>query len=65
MTTKSTNLLYDYLFHFNSYTKEWNAFRREDKEKYFNGELMKHGVLKSPSFNGLLKELKKQKQIKE
>lgn len=52
------NILYDYLFHFNPYTKEWNAFKREDKEKYFNGELMKNTVLKDAKFSGILKQLK-------
>jgi len=59
------NILYDYLFHFNPYNKEWNAFRREDKEKYFNGELMKHGVLTDPKFSGLLKQLKALRNKKE
>ena len=31
--------LYDWLFHFNPYKGFWYAFKREDKEKYFNGEL--------------------------
>jgi len=31
--------IHDYLFHYNPYTSKWSAFKREDKEKYFNGEL--------------------------
>lgn len=30
--------LYDYLFHYNPYTELWTAFKREDKENYFNGD---------------------------
>jgi hypothetical protein len=52
------NILYDYLFHYNSYAKEWNAFKREDKEKYFNGEITKNEVYRAKSFNTVLKYLK-------
>lgn len=31
--------LHNWLFHYNPYTKNWAAFRREDATKYFNGEL--------------------------
>lgn len=31
--------LYNWLFHYNHYEGLWSAFRREDKVKYFNGEL--------------------------
>lgn len=31
--------LYDWLFHYNHYTNMWNAFKRDDLNKYFNGEL--------------------------
>jgi len=31
--------LYDWLFHYNHYTNVWNAFKRDDLNKYFNGEL--------------------------
>lgn len=53
-----TNILQDYLFHYNPYSKEWNAFKREDKEKYFNGEIMKNEVIKAKSFSTILKYLK-------
>lgn len=39
--------LYDWLFHFNSFEGMWSAFKREDKEKYFNGELPKNAVIKN------------------
>lgn len=28
--------LYDWLFHFNHHTGKWAAFKRDDREKYFN-----------------------------
>ena len=31
--------LYDWLFHYNPYAKSWTAFKRDDINKYFNGEL--------------------------
>ena len=31
--------MYDYLFHYNPFQEMWYAFRREDKENYFNGKL--------------------------
>ena len=37
MTNKDE--LYDWLFHYNHYVKSWTAFKREDINKYFNGEL--------------------------
>ena len=30
--------LYDWLFHYNPFTKLWAAFKREDLIDYFNGE---------------------------
>lgn len=30
--------LYNWLFHYNPYTKLWNAFPRDEEAKYFNGE---------------------------
>jgi hypothetical protein len=58
------NILYDYLFHFNPYTKEWNAFKREDKEKYFNGEQTSNEILRAKTFNVLLGYLRTQKTQK-
>ena len=31
--------LYDWLFHYNPYTKHWGVFKREDADGYFNGTL--------------------------
>lgn len=45
-----------YLFHFNPYTKEWNAFLREDLQKYFNGDKPK-SLITSSDIELLLIEL--------
>lgn len=29
--------LYNWLFHYNPYRQEWNAFQREEASQYFNG----------------------------
>lgn len=50
MTNK--NELYDWLFHYNHYTKIWTAFKREDINKYFNGEL--ENALSSKKHNTLV-----------
>jgi hypothetical protein len=44
--------LYDWLFHYNPYTKVWNAFRRDESSQYFNGEL--ENVLSSKNYNTLI-----------
>lgn len=35
MNIENSNL-YGYLFHFNHHTNRWAAFKREDKDIYFN-----------------------------
>jgi hypothetical protein len=50
--------LYDYLFHYNKYTKYWNAFKRENKEKYFNGQLKEEEILKSKNIMHLINYIK-------
>ena len=53
--------LYDYLFHYNIYNKEWNAFRRELNDAYFNGTANENDVLKNKSINILISFIAKQK----
>jgi hypothetical protein len=53
--------LYDYLFHYNPFQKLWYAFKREDYNKYFNGdkkELMKHADIEELVTMILTKEYK-------
>ena len=55
------NELYYYLFHYNSFTGYWNAFKREDKEKYFNGQLKEDLVLKNKDIMVLINYLRSTK----
>lgn len=47
--------LYDYFFHFNIYTKEWNAVKRDVANQYLNGTLDRTQVKKSKNINDLIK----------
>lgn len=47
--------LYDYIFHFNAYSQKWNAITRNNKEKYFNGELDKKEIISHSSITKLIK----------
>jgi hypothetical protein len=60
----SLNKLYDYLFHYNSFESTWYAFKRDDKEKYFNGELDKDTILKAKNIKVLLDVISKDIDIK-
>lgn len=46
----SNEFFQDWLFHYNPYTKEWNAFKREHMNDYFNGSIQ---ALHSKSFKTL------------
>lgn len=39
--------LYNWLFHFNSHTNVWSAFKREDHSAYWNGTDSKYAIIKS------------------
>jgi hypothetical protein len=54
----SLDNLYNFLFHYNSFESTWYAFKRDDKEKYFNGELDKNKLLKSKEIKTLLEVIK-------
>lgn len=45
--------LYDYYFHYNIYTKEWNAVPRDKAVHYLNGDL-KDEVIKDKDINTLI-----------
>ena len=57
----SIEALYDWLFHYNPYVEEWSAFRREDKEKYFNGELDASRYHRSSKITTLIEFISKTK----
>jgi len=56
---EALNKLYDYLFHYNSFEGTWYAFKRDEKEKYFNGELNKNKLLKAKEIKVLLDVISK------
>jgi hypothetical protein len=56
--------MYNYLFHFNPYTNLWSAFTRENKDKYFNGQLSNEEKLENKKINVLIKELKNKNKQK-
>ena len=51
--------MYDYLFHYNPHTELWSAFKREDKEAYFNGEKPRTEILKAKDIKTLMGFIKK------
>ena len=51
--------MYDWLFHYNPYMEVWTAFKRENKEKYFNGELEPHEFHRSSKITTLIEFLNK------
>lgn len=55
MGKQPTDVLYDYLFHYNPYQKLWYAFKREESNKYFNGD--KKGLLSAPEIEDLITEI--------
>lgn len=55
----SKDKLYDYFFHYNIYTKEWNAVRRDQSIHYLNGTLKKGEVLKHKDKDVLIKLITK------
>ena len=46
--------LYKYFFHFNIYTKEWNAFKRENAGKYLN-DYNDPDILRAEDINTIIK----------
>ncbi len=44
--------LYNWLFHYNPYQKHWTAFKREESNSYFNGEIK--NPLVSKKYNTLI-----------
>lgn len=52
------NALYHWLFRYNTYTKKWFAFRREDMTAYFNGTETKHKIYSDSDINKLVEIVK-------
>lgn len=50
--------LYNYLFHYNSFTNMWSAFTRDQMKAYFNGTLEDDvKLLSSESLENLIKTI--------
>ena len=50
--------LYDYVFHYNSHNKTWNAIPREKYNEYWNNNNTE-GVLKSSNIKTLMELIEK------
>jgi hypothetical protein len=46
--------IYDWLFHYNPYTEVWAAFKKNDKDRYMNGQLSKDDMYQSKKITVLL-----------
>lgn len=56
--TPSESGLYDWLFHYNTYTDTWKAFHREDHTAFWNGTKTSQPVYEAGCFTSLLQKLK-------
>jgi hypothetical protein len=54
MTNDLDHSLYNWLFNYNTYTKQWNAFHRDDKEAYFGNGLECKSKIASKTIDTLL-----------
>jgi len=58
MNNLDTSRLYDYLMHYNHFTKQWNAIPREKISEYWNNRKVE-GVISSTSINTLMELITK------
>ena len=57
MTEEVSDLyLYSYLFHYNSYTKTWACFDRDDYRSYWNGKKCLHKVGRGQTIEDALRD---------
>lgn len=57
-TTMSKNQnLYDWVFHYNHYTKLWAAYHRDDHKAYFNAEESLHPILRHSNIKVLMRHI--------
>lgn len=60
MSKEIDDCLHNWMFHFNPYTKLWNAFPREEYTNYFNNYDDPHAlILKSTDIKALLDILRR------
>lgn len=54
--SKNQNL-YDWVFHYNHYTKLWAAYHRDDHKAYFNSEKSLHPIFRHQSIKMLMQHI--------
>ncbi len=59
---ETDHLLYNWLWFYNSYEKLWYAFKREDYNKFFNGELRVEEYCKATNPNHIIEFLSAKKE---
>ena len=59
MSKNNKHNLYDYLLHYNHHTGYWTAFKREDKDAYFNGTLADNNCIKHKDIKTLVSYINK------
>lgn len=57
-TVSEDEWMYDWLYHYNSYTKTWKAYHREDSNPYWSGMATTHKVFEASCITSLLQKLK-------
>ena len=50
--------MYDWLYHYNVYSKTWCAYHREDSNAYWSGLATTHKVIEASCITSLLQKLK-------
>jgi hypothetical protein len=54
----SDEWMYDWLFHYNTYSKTWHAYHREDSNAYWSGLATTHKVIEASCVTSLLQKIK-------
>lgn len=54
----SDEWMYDWIFHFNVYSKTWHAYNREDSSAYWSGGKTIHPVIEANCMTSLIQKLK-------
>lgn len=54
---KKMENLYDYFFHYNIYTEEWNAILRDETTKYMGGGVENGVIFSDKDINKLIEKI--------
>lgn len=57
MILRKDKTFYDWLFHYNAYTDQWNAFHRDDQHAYWNGGEHKHPILRDRELKTIMAKI--------